>query len=192
MLLVLWHGGWAIFRHDLWISDQLPYRFLMSGLAIEFLLGAAIAMIADQYRPKRSWTLVGWVMLTVGVVAASQLDTGQFAISSVRAITGGLAATGLVLLCVAAKADREQDGRSCVPAAAPFVRVGDASYALYLLHPVLFGALGWWGASGGGLAKPPYSDSAAAALLLACFLVSIFWWRNVEAPVTRLVAGKTP
>ncbi len=191
IFLVCWHGGWALFRHDLWVSDRLPFPFLVSGLAIEFLLGAGIAMISDRYRPNHSWALVGGVMVTGGVIGVSQLETAQFTISSVRAMTGGVAGMGLVLLCVVANGDGRKDGRVCVTPPAPFVRLGDASYALYLLHPVILSALGWWGSRGAGLFRPPYPASAAAALLLTCFLVSVFWWWNVEAPVTRLVVRKT-
>lgn len=191
--LGFWHGGWALFSHDLWMSDRLPFPFLLSGLAIEFLLGAALAMISDRYHPDRSWALVAGLMVAVGVVGVSRLDTAHFAISSVRAMTGGIAATGLVLLCVVANAAGQRDGsRLRVRPPMPLVLLGNASYALYLLHPVILAAIGWWGSRGVDLMRSAYSAYEAGALLLACLLASVFWWWYVEAPLTRLVGRSTP
>jgi exopolysaccharide production protein ExoZ len=68
-------------------------------------------------------------------------------------------------------------------ASRPFAALGEATYGVYLLHPIVYAAVGL-GAGKAGVVLPPYAVIAATIALT--IVLSIFAYRYVEAPLIRL------
>jgi exopolysaccharide production protein ExoZ len=74
------------------------------------------------------------------------------------------------------------------PAFRALEAVGDASYALYLSHPLLFGVVG---VAIGLVAVPPQATPAILALsVVAAVLASLIWYRFIEAPFLGLFSPR--
>jgi len=100
-----------------------------------------------------------------------------------RALLYGLPAALMVMGALAV------EGGSDNTASRFFARLGDASYALYLLHPFVLRGLAV--VAGPALASLPPLLFVALGVTLACVLAMIVW-RWFERPLTRALQGGTP
>ena len=165
-----------------------PYRF---G---EFLMGmlvaraAAIGVRVRSVRAGWSATAAGLAILAVGFTWFT-LATGR---AVERPLVAVLALPFLVLLLLTATAAETGSGRVWL-GRAPLVRLGQWSFALYLVHEPLFQLTqrwGWWDESRGGFRG---LTNLLAFLVVATLLAAALYYA-VERPAERLLrrfAGKS-
>lgn len=183
-------GGFA---HGLYLPERYQSLsfifqvFLTSPLILEFFAGFLLSEFLHRYpRQPVHW----WLLATVMAIAASVyyqkygglqgVGMAAFLYYPQRVLFFGTASVGLVAVAALAPSGRGVFG-------ALLHRLGDASYALYLLHipllVILYGLLFpripgllWW--SGGKLALLSY--------LLLAVLASWAYFKWVETPLNRL------
>jgi peptidoglycan/LPS O-acetylase OafA/YrhL len=114
----------AFFRQP----DWPPFAFWLDTIVLEFVAGMVIAQLA--LRGVTMPPLAAAALLVAGFVLMFQ-DWGDGLPVQARALVWGLPATAIV----AAVVSLEPLLRSRVPKSA--MRLGDASYALYLFHPLV-------------------------------------------------------
>ncbi len=159
-------------------------RFPMTSLGLEFLAGAAIAHLNRRHRlmvdRPTTFFIIGCLLVIGGFAlgtSSPQFDT----IDILRAGSYGVAAMGALLAVLA------MSGFS-LKAPLVLVAIGDASYSLYLIHPILLwlmGAFQFRHIAAGSLGQLGF-------LLLVPVLVvviSLFWFRWVEQPLFQAVAN---
>lgn len=156
------------------------WRLLTSPLTLEFLAGAWVGV-----HWRKLPDILAWPAAAIGVawmVAASLLLSelpGYGQSDGVRVIAFGLPAA----LLIAGLAHMEGSGR--ILPKGPMVRLGDASYSLYLTHLFvlslsgrLWSALGATGSVAGNLVF-------LIITLLLCLVVSVVVHRTIELPIAR-------
>jgi peptidoglycan/LPS O-acetylase OafA/YrhL len=155
-----------------------PYRF---G---EFLLGMVLAraMIGGLRIPTPAWTALAATAGIAGLVWAMATFTVRTGIPVVRPMVA-LLAIPLFAQLLCASAARDQQPRGWWLGSAPLRRLGDWSFALYLVHApamVLTARYGWW-FNYGGLQGAAY----LLAFLALVIAVSATLHYLVEKPVER-------
>jgi exopolysaccharide production protein ExoZ len=153
------------------------YEMLANPLMLEFLAGVLLGRAASMgFRPGRelSWALLAAALFWYGLLMATRAEWDLW-----RPLFWGFPA----LLLVAGLTSLE-DTRA-LPEIRPLRALGDASYSLYLLHPLIIGAvavtLGTWRL---WLFLP-------LALGLSCGLAWLSW-RGFERPLTHWLKGPLP
>jgi exopolysaccharide production protein ExoZ len=155
--------------------------FWTRSIILEFGFGMLIghmALSGVRPTPATAWALAGaaLALLALGKLAPALLPD--------RALLYGLPATLLVMAALAV--ENAGSGR---PAARLLTGLGDASYALYLLHPFVLRALALTG--GSALAGVSPLLFAAVGVTLAAAAAMIVW-RWFEKPLTRALQGPKP
>ncbi len=154
--------------------------FYTSSIMLEFLAGMALGWLTAKDRLQGN-RLTGWGLLLAGIVLMIALD-GMEGVPRLAAM--GAPATAIV----AGALMLERAGG--VPRMALPLRLGDASYSLYLSHPLILSALGqaWrkWGLADmpGGLA---WFAGVAVVITLACGLAV---YQLLEQPLLRVLRGR--
>lgn len=175
-VLVAWHVGWALHDRVRWAADQIPAPFLLSGLGLEFLWGALFALVmrGRSLASTPAWWLwgVGVALCLVGAVGLWHLTLIDYRIAFMRAMSAGVLGLGLVVIALGLRLRR---------APSTLVALGDSSYALYLLHPVLF----WLSATfAPNAVVRGYPSHVAISLAAACMLSALGWYYFVERKAT--------
>lgn len=138
------------------------FDYLGNPMIFEFLFGVAIALL-----PRRRW-LAPWLMVAaIGCFIVAPLDVYQVEIATDahragwRALSWGLPAAGLVYAAVS------MDDAFANRLLNPLVRLGDASYSIYLTHLaiVMFFAVPW------------------PLAFIASVLMGVLVWWYVEKPI---------
>ncbi len=150
------------------------YEMLANPLILEFLAGVLLAkLMATDARPSRGagWLMLGAALAWYGAMALFQSEWDFW-----RPLFWGMPA----LLLVAGLVAIETEGG--LPRVRPLLALGDASYSLYLTHPLVIGAVAvTMGARLPWLFIP-------VSLALSC-AVGWLCWRLFERPVTRTLNG---
>jgi exopolysaccharide production protein ExoZ len=171
-----------------------PAKFLANSIVLEFVGGALLGLAyVEGYRVSR---LVGSLMVTLAVALLAwgfSVDYLPFLIAPVwppRFVGLGVPA----FLIVAGAALQEPHAR---PGALTRLleQFGDASYAIYLLHPMVFvlARLGWSNVRGGTrIADPTWLDVLATSIYAAltfglALALSAIVYKTYERPVTRFL-----
>lgn len=180
----LWMGGLVALgaRFD---PDQLQLFFWSRPIVLEFVAGAALGMAHARGGFKLSWVpATGLVGLALAWVVADPFGlmraSGPTPNDWVRLAAWGAPAW---LILFAVTACPEASRLSAGPVAAPWVRLGDASYSLYLLHPFVLIVVGklWLAASLHQFL--PWWVLAAASVAL-CWFVARLSHRWIELRVS--------
>jgi peptidoglycan/LPS O-acetylase OafA/YrhL len=136
-------GRWGIWLFRIWLVAilvvqafpplPLPFNILLSAYNLEFLLGVATAIFLSRAKvPGPALVVIGGALAFASFMALGN----QFPnISLVFRLAFGLPAAALI----AGLVEMERSGRLRVPSV--FVFLGSASYAIYLIHPVVLAAL---------------------------------------------------
>ncbi|AWN39136.1 acyltransferase [Methylobacterium radiodurans] len=161
--------------------EAAPLRFWSDPIVIEFLFGAAIGLAREaglRFAPPARLALAAAGI--VGLVLLGGDEVAGFA----RPLRAGLPAACLVAALALA-------GPSPRPAAwiRPFSRLGDASYALYLVHPFCLRALRE-ALVRTGLAVPLGAWGVGALMVAASVAAALLTYRLVERPATRALRGR--
>jgi peptidoglycan/LPS O-acetylase OafA/YrhL len=164
----------AFFRQP----DWPPFAFWLDTIVLEFVAGMVIAHLA--LRGVKMPPLAAAALLVAGFVVMFQ-DWGDGLPVQARALVWGLPATAIV----AAVVSLEPLLRSRVPKSA--MRLGDASYALYLFHP-LVAPIAPAVLAKAGLPIAWLSIGLSIAISVAVSLAVYLWF---ERPTTDFLKGLT-
>jgi len=156
-----------------YLSLPLPFLFWANPIIVEFCYGMAIALIyREGFRlpPAAAWAL--------GIAACAAYASAYAPINEWRVLYWGLPGAALVAAC-ALSAHTWRPG----PAGRFFGLLGDASYSLYLVHPLTFPLVRWtigrfFVGTDAGWVYAAIAYAAAIAASVACYLA-------FERPITR-------
>ncbi len=168
------------------IGQFIPYTMTIPyywtrPIILEFAFGAMIGHMAlSGVKPGRNTA----IMLCAGALVILVAGAYSPALSAERVLAYGLPAALLVIAALAF----EQSGEGNVVTRS-LVRLGDASYALYLLHPFVLRGLSV--VAGTMLAGISPILFIIVGLAAAC-IVSLAVWRWFEKPVTKALQGPKP
>lgn len=186
LTLLCWNLGWWLWGRDTVLAGQQPLDFILSGLGMEFMAGAWLAHWHTRLPAERRagqagrLALVGAVLVLLGSALGDRLFPLSANVSLWRAGTFGLVGLGFMCLALACS-----DKQWRVPAT--LVALGDSSYALYLLHPLLLDA----SSLPRRMAIAAGSVATLTAFLLALpVFICIFswlWFRHIELPLQEKV-----
>lgn len=157
-----------------------PWDFVFSPLIALFFLGVGAATLLRRTRwPRRTMALLIPSAMALALMAIYEVWRGQDAMAPFRYAAFGLCATGLLLGLA------RLEERGVALARGPITRsMGDASYALYLLHFPIISALckltAKWSLSG------PLAAAASFVVIFAvCVMVSVLFHRAIERPLLQ-------
>ncbi|MBE7248210.1 MAG: acyltransferase [Actinomycetospora chiangmaiensis] len=165
----------------------LPLRFWANPIVLEFAAGAGLALAyRDGFRPSAAARLGLAVLGTLGLLLSARALAGlDGADGFLRPLLVGVPAALLVASALGPGRDAGQVAR--LPASARgLVALGDASYALYLVHPFAL-RLVREGLIRSGLAPAAHPWVGMALMLLVSVATALLVHRCVERRLTRRV-----
>jgi peptidoglycan/LPS O-acetylase OafA/YrhL len=160
----------AIGRH---YALPLPFSFWANSIILEFCFGMVIALAYREgvrLPPAAAWSLA--LAAIIGYAAAA-VPTSEW-----RVLFWGLPGAALVAACALSRTTWHPG-----PAGRFFGLLGDASYSLYLVHPLTFPLVRWtvgrlFVGTDAGWVYAAIAWAAAIAASVACYLA-------FERPITR-------
>lgn len=129
-LIVLYNLAYYAFAFDTIMGGVWPLRSTLNGFFLEFTFGMYIYMLNQKY-PLQLENCLFLVPAAILLLAAGAFDLFFANFELLRAATYGLASMLILAIFIALENK---------PELRPFawlVKIGDASYSLYLIHPVL-------------------------------------------------------
>lgn len=176
--LLIYNWTWLLWAPDQVYLGQQPLRHLLSAMTLEFLAGAWIACHGHAIKSLRPLHWVGIAAVSGIAFVCAVIEAPSTAnISLLRAATFGVFSVGVLLLCLGLQQSRLR--------APPFlVVVGDASFALYLLHPLVLAMVSWsqkyW-----ALQYPTWMPIVFGMAPIIAVLASCVWYFLIERPLHR-------
>ena len=179
---------WCVLRLPHLVAHNVqPFILLATPMGLQFLAGALIAKylklpsVNTKRRPARAAAIMvlGLVLATLGFLWGRS-DPLFDRVLVWRAISFGWVGVGLLLVALAASMLQWRAPRM-------LVTIGDASYSLYLLHPLLILFIGKAASQ-----IPPHSLwhlPLAVASITAMVVISLLWYRRIEKPVYDWACG---
>jgi len=158
-------------------SPPVPIAFWGQSLAFEFLSGVGVAILYN--RGLRLNASVALMIITAGVLLLAGMRLTDLTALAPRAVYAGVPAWLIVMAVVCAPFDRRQGRLKRF-----FVAGGEASFALYIIHPfgIRAGALLW-----ARLSLPPspwlYITLLIIVVIMAAFAVNLL----IERPLDRII-----
>jgi exopolysaccharide production protein ExoZ len=160
-------------------ASSVQLHFWTRSIILEFAFGAIIGHMAlSGVRPTKATALV----LTAAALTLFWLAATRAHLFPDRALAYGLPSALLVMAALAFN-----DMRTDTWPARLGIRLGDASYAIYILHPFAIRAVTV--AAGGALMAISPWLYIAIALTLIC-AISVAAWRWFERPLTQALQGE--
>ncbi len=178
-------GGIVVVAHVLVAPtrDQAILDALLSPLVFEFLAGCVAAYVCAAGIRRGVTAIAGAVGCCI-VVAGLLWSETLFGLPWIRVAVFGIGAALVLIGCFG----EDMAIRRALPAA--IVRIGDASYSLYLSHLFTIGVVGHVLArlapSFGLLATPAGHVVVLCATVVAALLVAEMSYRWIERPLLRL------
>lgn len=177
--LVLVFGSLIALRRFVDTTSAIQVR-LTSPLFLEFLAGIAVAIVHKRFlNNARVRFMIGIVSLGGAVTVATTISSKLFD-AGPRTLYFGLPAALLVLSFICLE---EQIRRIRIQ---PLKLLGDASYSLYLMHPLAI-----WTAE--AVLKRTIGQSAFAELVLvpaACITLAVLTFRYLEQPMLSAMRSR--
>jgi exopolysaccharide production protein ExoZ len=167
----------SAFRSDNWPAAS----FYLNPIVLYFLIGMVIAVwVQDRDTGACAWRLGGTLALFTGVTLVLSARAGRFDLWA--AVGEQFAVTALLLTVVSA----EPWLRRRLPA--PVLYLGDASYSLYLFHPMIAPVI--------PVAMAVVGLQLGLLSVVGCFLAavigSVLAYRFVERPAVRWLQDRLP
>jgi exopolysaccharide production protein ExoZ len=132
-------------------------RFWSDPMILEFVFGMGIALVVAQ-----GLRLPGWLRLTIIAVAVAALHAQADMALSVRPLSLGLPGALLVIAAVSVRRPEQMRAGTRL-----LVRLGDASYAMYLFHPFVMRAFTLLGAR-----IDAHSEASGIAIAISSLVVA--------------------
>lgn len=181
-ILAAWGIGWLVADRGAVFVGQQPLRYVLTGLGIEFLAGA---LVAHVYESKPRFLQRPYLALLIcGVLMAAGIGLGTTSPYFDRVEIMRVASFGVMGVSALVAALALEQTSHTPPTW--LVKVGDASYSLYLLHTFLLDMSGKVRMHLGITS----SEVLVVFLLLlpvAIVLVSMLWYARVEKPIMKAV-----
>ena len=184
-ILLAWNIGWYVFDPVRVHAGLQPLRFPLTGMGLEFLAGAAWAHSRKRFQVLQAhpWPFmaIGLILIVTGFSIGTTSDFFD-RVEILRSGSYGLAGFGFLLMALSLADLHWRAPRS-------LVAVGDASYSLYLLHPILltvFGVLRFRTIA----PDSPWLLPFLLCMPVAMVLISLLWFRWVEKPVFESIANR--
>jgi exopolysaccharide production protein ExoZ len=170
-----------------WPGLPVPIRFWADPIVLEFAAGAGLALaFRDGFRPGPR-TRIGLALLgSLGLLLSARVLAGlDGADGFVRPLLVGVPSALMVAAALGSERDAAQVARLPAPVRG-LAALGDASYALYLVHPFAL-RLVREGLLRTGLAPALQPWGGMVVMLLASAAAAIIVHRVVERPLTARV-----
>lgn len=159
-------------------SQSLALQFYGFSIVLEFVMGMALAIVIG-----RGWQLPrasAWCAIIAGFVGLVLFDGGTLP----HALIAGVPSLAIVAGCVSLECVGP------VPEIRPMHVLGDASYSLYLSHPIVLSAAGQiWLRLPLGPSLPAFAAFIVLATLLSA-VIAVILYRCAERPLLRLLSGR--
>lgn len=177
LVLVIWNDGWLFLDQRGVYRGLQPFRYVLTALMLEFLAGALIAHAylrnASLFTRTLPWAALGIALMCLGwSFGASSIWYGRA--EMMRVASYGVAGVGALVVTLAIS-------QTALKAPRLLVCIGDASYSLYLLHPLLLGF--------GGDLRFRYTEHSffwknvlLLAMPVAIVAISMLWFHWIERP----------
>lgn len=168
----------------------VPLRFWTDPIVLEFVAGAGLALAyREGFRPGLPLRVGLTVLGGIGLVLAARVLAGQGGADGfLRPLLVGGPAALLVAAALGPTRDAAQVARLPVPVRG-LVGLGDASYALYLVHPFAL-RLVREGLLRLGLAPAVQPWGSMVLMLAGSVAAALVVHRLVEAPLTRILRAR--
>lgn len=159
----------------IWRPDNAVLATWTSGLLMQFAAGGALALAWRRgVVPGRA---AGGLLMVAGLAAYAGLEWSGWYDEAWRPLAWGLPAVAIVLGALALEPTR-QSAWLAVPRL-----LGDASYSIYLLHPLVVAAMF-------RLAAPYSSGLFVLAAIVAACVIGLASFYLFEQPVGKLLRGR--
>lgn len=169
---------WFVFYKNIVWGGVWPLRYEMSGLALEFLMGLYLSTIPKTTLKNKELITLFSVIAVLSFTAGTH-DMFFANYELLRAATFGVFACSLVVIAIMLEECR-------FPSSQKINFIGDSSYSLYLIHPLLLALVG---AVLGGR-QGFLSGLIILSLPFACILVASLWFTYLEKPIYKKIAAK--
>ena len=184
--VTVWNIGWVLIQPVTVAKGLMPLRFTLTGQGVEFLLGSLLAEAYHRWGSRMSaWKILGplGVALVLMGFGVGTLSIWFDRVEILRAGTFGMVGTGLLIVALSLI-------QAGVKAPAWLVRIGDASFSLYLLHTIVLDVAGKYRREL-SIEETPYLLAWALAVPVVVVLLSLLWFHLVEFPLMRLLDRST-
>lgn len=181
LLLACWNIGWLVGDRANVLNGQQPLRYLLTGLGLEFLTGALIAYayIKNHNFLNRPFLIIPICIAFASAGIAIGMTSPYFdRVEIMRAASFGVMGVAVLILALTLEG-------TCLRPPSWLVRIGDASFSLYLLHIFLLDA-------SGKLRGFMQINSPSAmfffmfSLPVVIVLISMYWYHWVEKPIMKM------
>ncbi len=147
----------------------IAFETYTSVMMLEFLAGCLIGWAVSRWRlASQGWGAAAFALGAVGAVVVSGLDVNELTRVVFWGIPGALLVAGVVLW--------ERSRTLVVPRFG--VELGNSSYSLYLIHPLVLAGLG---------KVLPHGLMAMALSVLICVVVGHLLYLAIERPLDHLL-----
>ncbi len=181
--ILVWNAAWFTAAPHRIVRGDPPGGFFLSALVVEFCAGVILAMLLERRKFAARWMIcVGLAALIFGLWAGAN-DARSVDLSLFRALTYGVAGVGGVLMACAAQSMSLRPSKW-------LIAIGDASFSLYLLHPIFSLAYRWIKRDGFcGAASVP-CEAVALMWPFITVLGAMAWYRALEQPLYAFASEK--
>lgn len=178
-IIALYNLGYYAFALDTIIGGIWPLRSTLNGFFLEFMFGMYLFMLNKKY-PLQLETCLFLAPVSILLLAAGSFNSLFANFELLRAATYGLASACILAIFVALENKPDRRPYSLL------VKIGDASYSLYLIHPILLTVLFFiWHR----FIPAPYFHLLLPLGLIAIVFISWIWFHTFEKPIFQLITS---
>lgn len=178
LLLLGWGLGWLFFDRPLVFNGEQPLRFVLTGLGIEFLMGAMIANFyirKNYFTHKNSLTFFFSIALIISGLVLGMSSPYFDRVEILRALSFGLAGVGFLIISILLENSHYSPPKW-------LINTGNASFSLYLIHIIILDI--------SGLLRFTLNITSVEILLIYLLLLPLviiflsnIWFQYIEKPI---------